>query len=105
MRLLRPTTALIFAFFCLVTQQAFAQSLDALAKERKSINATLTQHKERTEYLRDRIARAKEDVAAADAALEKQEAKLSEAIGKAEENPGDSTARAATHALASVATL
>jgi len=98
MRLLRPTTALIFALFCLVAQQAFSQTLDALAKERKTINATLAQHKERTEYLRDRIERAKEDVAAADAALVKQEAKLSEAIGKVEENPGDSTARAATHA-------
>ena len=98
MRLIRPTTALIIALFCLVTQPVMAQSLEALSKERKTINATLAQHKERTEYLRDRIARAKEDVAAADAALEKQKEKLSEAIGKAEQNPGDATARAATHA-------
>ena len=98
MRLIRRFAPLAIFSLYLIAQPCLAQSLEDLAKERKSINATLSQHKERVDYLVDRIERAKEDVAEAEAALSSQEEKLSKAISKVEENPGDSTTRAATHA-------
>lgn len=75
-----------------------AQTLDAIAKERKSIEAVLVQHDERTAYLVDRIARTEAESTSATVLLEKNEEKLTHAITKAEGEASDSSAREATRA-------
>lgn len=84
----------------MLASPSMAQTLESIKLERTKINSTLALHDERLAYLLDRIERTKEEVAEAAADLAEQETKLGEAIAKAEAEPGDASARAAT--LASI---